>query len=74
MFIQDDGNVGIGTNSPNSLLEISNENNKIVISYEKSKIGMNDIIENFSNQNVKILDISTDDADIEDVYKGLIKS
>ena len=35
---------------------------------------MNDIIENFSNQNVKILDISTDDADIEDVYKGLIKS
>ena len=29
MFIQDDGNVGVGTNSPN-LLEISNENNSSV--------------------------------------------
>ena len=69
-----DRKVNVESIKLNSLKVISNENNKIVISYEKSKIGMNDIIENFSNQNVKILDISTDDADIEDVYKGLIKS
>ena len=30
MFIQDNGNVGIGTTSPSSLLEISNENNSSV--------------------------------------------
>jgi len=69
-----DREVNVESIKLNSLKIISSENNKIVISYEKSKIRMNDIIENFSNQNVKILDISTDDADIEDVYKGLIKS
>ena len=33
---------------------------------------MNDIIENFSNQNVKILNFTH--YDIEDVYKGLKKA
>ena len=33
-----------------------------------------DIFLYFSNQNIKILDITTDDADIEDVYLGLTKN
>ena len=42
-----DRKVNVESIKLNSLKVISNENNKIVISYEKSKIGMNDIIENF---------------------------
>ena len=36
-------------------------------------IEIEDIILQISKQNVKILDITTDDADIEDVYLGLTK-
>ena len=53
---------------------ISNNNNKITVSYEKSKLKIEDIILLLSKQNIKILDIATDDANIEDVYLGLTKS
>ena len=57
-----------------SLRIISNNSNKITISYEKSKLNIENIISQISKQNAKILDITTDDADIEDVYLGLTKS
>ena len=60
--------------SLNTLKVISNNNEKVTVSYDKSKIKIEDIILHFSNQNIKILDITTDDADIEDVYLGLTKS
>ena len=60
--------------SLNTLKVIANNNEKITVSYDKSKIKIEDIILHFSNQNIKILDITTDDADIEDVYLGLTKS
>ena len=58
----------------NTLKIISNKNNKITVSYEKSKLKIEDIILLLSKQNIKILDIATDDANIEDVYLGLTKS
>ena len=58
----------------NKLKIISNNNNKITVSYDKSLIKIEDIFLYFSNQNIKILDITTDDADIEDVYLGLTKN
>ena len=58
----------------NTLKIISNNNNKITVSHEKSKLKIEDIILLLSKQNIKILDIATDDANIEDVYLGLTKS
>ena len=56
-----------------SLKILANNNKKITVSYEKNNIQIEDIILQISKQNVKILDITTDDADIEDVYLGLTK-
>ena len=57
-----------------SLKIIENSSNKIVISYEKSKININELISFINNQNTKILDISTDDGDLEDVFVRLTKN
>ena len=48
--------------------------NEISFSYEKNKIKMEEIINLIQKDNVKILDISTDDADLEDVFLGLTKN
>ena len=58
----------------NTLKVISDKNNKVTVSYDKSRLKIEDIILYFSSQNIKILDITTDDADIEDVYLGLTKN
>ncbi len=57
-----------------SLKIISNKEKKITVSYEKSKVKIEEIIFQISKQDIKILDITTDDADIEDVYLDLTKS
>ena len=60
--------------SLNSLKIILNDDNKLTVSYEKSKLKIDEIISYLSKQDVKILDISTDDADLEDVFIGLTKN
>ncbi len=57
-----------------SLKILSNKERKITVSYEKSKVKIEEIIFQISKQDIKILDIITDDANIEDVYLGLTKS
>ena len=57
-----------------SLKILSQEGNKITLSYEKNSIKIDEIISYFSDKNINILDISTDDANIEDVYTSLIKN
>ena len=57
-----------------SLKILSQEDNKITLSYEKNSIKIDEIISYFSDKNINILDISTDDANIEDVYTSLIKN
>ena len=57
-----------------SLKIISNDENKLVVSYEKSRISIDNIISELKKQDIKIFDISTDDGDLEDVFLRLTKS
>ena len=57
-----------------SLKVISKIGLEICVSYEKSKIHMEELINLIKKNNVKIIDISTDDGDLEDVFLRLIKN
>jgi ABC-2 type transport system ATP-binding protein len=57
-----------------SLKLISKSETEICVSYEKSKINMENLISLIKKNNAKILDISTNDADLEDVFLRLIKN
>ena len=56
------------------LNQLSNINNEIIISYDKEKIKIEEIIKLIKNEGVEILDISIEDADLEDVFIELTKS
>jgi len=58
----------------NSLKILSISDNNITVSYEKNRIIIEEIIDLIQNEDIKILDISTNDADLEDVFLGLIKN
>ena len=58
----------------NSLKILSISDNNITVSYEKNRIKIEEIINLIQNEDIKILDISTDDADLEDVFLRLIKN
>jgi ABC-2 type transport system ATP-binding protein len=58
----------------NSLKIISNSGTEICVSYEKNKIYIDELIDLIKKNNVKIIDISTDDGDLEDVFLRLIKN
>ncbi len=66
--------INIENMSLDSLKIISNIDNKLTVSYEKSKLKIDEIISYLSKQDIKILDISTDDANLEDVFIGLTKN
>ena len=51
-----------------------NSKNKITITYEKNTQKFDKIISLFNKNNLKILDISTDDGDLEDVFVQLTKN
>ena len=57
-----------------SLKIISNLENEICVSYEKSKINIEELINLIKKNNAQINDISTDEADLEDVFLRLIKN
>jgi len=57
-----------------SLKVINNDEYSLNVSYEKSQLNINEIISIINSQNVKILDISTDDGDLEDVFIRLTNS
>jgi len=57
-----------------SLKIISKLGTEICISYEKSQNNMENLINLIKKNNTKILDISTDDGDLEDVFLKLIKN
>ena len=69
-----DKKIEIKDNALESLKIISNEENEICMSYEKSKINIEQIINLFKKDNIKINDISTDDGDLEDVFLRLTKN
>ena len=69
-----DGPAKINNEKLSSLKVLSFKENEISFSYEKNKIKMEEIINLIQKDNVKILDISTNDADLEDVFLGLTKN
>ena len=66
--------VNIQNNSLSSINVITNESNQLVVSYEKSKLYISDLIQYINKQNIKINDISTDDGNLEDVFIRLTKN
>ncbi len=74
--------VNFTTNKQANLLEndfeslkiLSCNKNKLIVSYEKSKINIDLIISKLKAQDVKIIDLSTDDGDLEDVFLRLTKN
>ena len=57
-----------------SLKIISSLESEICVSYEKSKINIEELINLIKKNNVQIKDISTDDGDLEDIFLRLIKN
>ena len=49
-------------------------NNKITISYEKNTINFEQLTNYLKEKNLKILDISIDEGDLEDVFIQLTKN
>ena len=72
VFFKLDKNIDL-KNINSSINLISNKDKEVVASYEKSKVTMEEIINIIQKQNAKIIDISTDDGDLEDVFIRLTK-
>tara|TARA_B100001079_G_scaffold253604_1_gene247695 strand:- start:157 stop:1086 length:930 start_codon:yes stop_codon:yes gene_type:complete len=66
--------VNIENQSLNSLNVIDNKHGQLIVSYEKSKLNIEELINYINKQNIKILDISTDDGNLEDVFIRLTKN
>ena len=66
--------ININNDDLESLKIVSHLDNEVCVSYEKSKINMEELINLIKKNNVKIIDISTDDGDLEDVFLRLIKN
>ena len=68
-----DKKINIKDGDFDSLKIISVMENEICLSYEKSKVNMEELISLIKKENAIIKDISTDDGDLEDVFLRLIK-
>ena len=66
--------VNINNQSLKSINILINDISELSVSYEKSSLNINEIINFVNRQNIKISDISTDDGDLEDVFIRLTKN
>ena len=66
--------IDLKNDSLKSLKIIYNNKNEICVSYEKNVLTMSELIEIFNKANIKIIDISSDDGDLEDVYINITKN
>ena len=66
--------ININDDDLESLKIVSHTDNELCVSYEKRKINMGELINLIKKNNIKIIDISTDDGDLEDVFLRLIKN
>ena len=57
-----------------SLKILYNNVNEICVSYDKNAFTMSELIEVFNKKNIKIIDISSDDGDLEDVFINITKN
>ena len=68
------GKVNIENQSLKSLNVIDNQSGQLIVSYEKSLLNIEELINYINKQNIKISDISTDDGNLEDVFVRLTKN
>ncbi len=64
----------INTQNLNGIRLSYSSNNEIVVSYERKKHKIDEIINIIKNEGVEIIDISTDEGNLEDVFIDLTKS
>ena len=57
-----------------SLKVISNKDDLVTLSYEKDKLNIGEIINYLVKNDARILDMTTDDGDLEDVFVALINN
>jgi len=65
--------VEISNNFPKKIKVLTNTENNISLSYDKNDVEMNEIIQYLSGQNINIIDISTEDGSLEDIFIKLTK-
>ncbi len=53
---------------------LNKSNNQIVVSYERKKHKIDEIIDKVKNAGMEILDISTEEGNLEDVFIDLTKN
>ncbi len=58
----------------NGISFVYNSNNEIIATYERKKHKIDEIINKIKDAKIEILDISTDDGNLEDVFIDLIKN
>tara|TARA_Y100000590_G_scaffold428340_1_gene539535 strand:+ start:522 stop:1460 length:939 start_codon:yes stop_codon:yes gene_type:complete len=66
--------IKINNDELKSLKILSCKENEIYLSYEKNKIKIDEIINLIKKNNAEILDMSTDDGDLKDVFLTLTKN
>ncbi len=69
-----DKNIKITENEFKYIKIISNNDKELNLSYDKDKMNIYEIINYINSKNVKILDMLTDDGDLEDVFVDIIKN
>ena len=69
-----DSPIDLKNDTLKSLKVIYNNKNEIRVSYEKNTLSFNDLIDIFNKANIKILDISSDDGNLEDVFVNITKN
>ena len=69
-----DKNIKIAENEFKYIKIISNNDKELYLSYDKDKMNIYEIINYINSKNVKILDMLTDDGDLEDVFVDIIKN
>ena len=72
--IKTDKQINMKDGDLESLKIISNSQYQTSVSYEKSKMNIEQLMDFIKKDDVKIIDISTDDGDLEDVFLRLIKN
>jgi ABC-2 type transport system ATP-binding protein len=66
--------IDLKNDSLKSLKVIYNNENEVCVSYEKNALTISELIEIFNKANIKIIDISSDDGDLEDVFVNITKN
>ena len=74
VFLKLSNKININLKKFKTLKILSSINNEISLSYDKNELEINQIIKLIEENGARILDLSTDDGDLEDVFLSLTKS